>query len=281
MSNIERLFGNDRAVPGIKSTGRVTYDHPEDTQDLLAGAKTAPATDTQPADGQPSVDTDAEHYPVAVFTPFRLGHLLTTLMAPGQPHAERLRQLRTELMLRFPADPGTGIAMAVIGAEGGEGRSSLSAQLAIAFAQLGRRTLLIDADLRKTGRADLFEGDVRDGLVDAIEQRDPGRFYGVEGVPMLSIMPAGGPPAEANPIELLSDGRFDRLVHELRGSFDIIIVDTPPFGLYADAQVVAAVIGTVLTVHRETASTYRATRAMIRQLISSQAQIIGAVLNHF
>ena len=68
---------------------------------------------------------------------------------------------------------------------------------------------------------------------------------------------------------------------DLRGHFDFIIVDTPRFDDYADGQVIATVVGHVLTVHRARYTPYKAARAMMRQLTSARADILGAVLNQF
>ena len=156
-----------------------------------------------------------------------------------------------------------------------------AAELALAFAQLGRPTLLIDADLRKPRQHTLFGIETPGpGLIQAIMHSDSPGLHSVEGFPPLAVLTAGDRTAE-NPNELLSSGQFQRLVATLRFRFSCIIVDTPRFGAYSDAQIVAAVLGNVLCVHRAGASTFRDTQDMLHDLTSSRATILGSVLNHF
>ena len=125
----------------------------------------------------------------------------------------------------------------------------------------------------------LFGVDLGDGLAQAIVRGGHPAFFEVEAYPSLSLVTAGISPS--NPLELLSDGRFEGLMDELRHTYEFIIVDTPRCCDYADALVVATVVGHVLTVHRAKRTPYKVARTMFRQLASAQANILGGVLNHF
>ncbi len=208
----------------------------------------------------------------------RPGFELVAANLPTHPHAERIRHVRTEVMLRHPAGRTECLAFAVISPAHGEGRSVLAAELAVSFARLGRSTLLVDADLRRPRQHALFQSDVDNGLRQAITQFDTNQVRGVYGYPSLSLMTAGHP-TEENPSELLSDGRFDELMSRLRETFDYIVVDTPPFLEYTDGQVIATVVGHVLVVETAGESRMKQAKAMLNHLAPVGAQVLGAILN--
>lgn len=206
------------------------------------------------------------------------GAQLTLVHDPYSARSERIRGLRTELLL-FDTKRGRGNVLAVISPGAGEGRSLLASELAIAFAQLGRHTLLVDADLRRPGLHNLFGAENNWGLAQALAFSEQPRLLGVEGVPQLSLLTAG--PVTPNPLELLSDGRFERRLSEWRGNFQYIVLDTPPVTEYSDGLAIATMAGRVLVVSRATVTAHRDMKEMLRRLGSTQAQILGAVLNHF
>jgi receptor protein-tyrosine kinase len=197
---------------------------------------------------------------------------------PYDPHSEQIRMLRTELMLRHEASTSANI-VAVVSPCPAEGRSQLAAELAIAFAQLGRPTLLVDADLRNPQQHALFNADNTVGLSQALMHGDRPHFHAVSGLPALFLLTAG--PRPPNPLELLSDRRFESLVDEWRQSFQFVVVDTPPVRQCADALAVATIIGRVLSLSRAKRTPYKDTRDMLRRLAATQSRILGAVINHF
>jgi protein-tyrosine kinase len=196
----------------------------------------------------------------------------------NNPHSERMRALRTELLL---LNDGTREArcLAILSPCSGEGRSQVAAELAIAFSQLGRRTLLVDADLRNPNQHQLFCADVAWGLGQALAFGEPPHLIGVEGLPFLSVLPAG--PRVTNPLELISGGRFENLVKHSRRDHDFILIDTPPVSQYADALTIAAVAGRVLLVGRTQATPYKDVQTMLRRLGPTQTRILGAVVSTF
>lgn len=120
-----------------------------------------------------------------------------------------------------------------------EGKSSISYELAKSFAQNGKKTLLLDADLRKSVmRAGHKKGKVRLGLTNCPAGKAAfGDCMCVTDIPNLCMVFAG--PVPPNPSELLGNNRFCRLMEEARKVFDIIIVDTPPLGSVIDTAVVS------------------------------------------
>jgi capsular exopolysaccharide synthesis family protein len=194
------------------------------------------------------------------------------------PRSERMRALRTELLL-LDDMPGRANVIALVSPCPAEGRSLLAAELAIAFSQLRRRVLLIDADLRNPRQHELFISDNTWGLSQVLGLRAAPRLIGVEKIPQLSILTAG--PIVPNPLELLSDGRFNRLVDDWRYNFDDIIIDTPPVSRYADALTVATIATRALVLSRAATTPKKDMKDMMRRLSNTQARIMGAVLSNF
>lgn len=195
-------------------------------------------------------------------------------------HGELIRKLRTELLLRHGYNNTSPLAFAVVSTSAGDGRSLLAAELALSFAQLGRSTLLIDADLRVPRQHRLFGTEVVEGLAQTLATGEPPKLSRVEGYPPLSVL-AAGEDTGYNPTELFSSMRFQRTIDAMRNLFDFIVVDTPSFNDYSDAQIIAAVMGRVLTLHRAKANSFQDTRTMLNSLARSRTEIFGGVLNQF
>lgn len=194
------------------------------------------------------------------------------------PRCEKIRALRTELLLRGePGDLAEVIALVSPGT--GDGRSQLAAELAIAFAQLDRPTLLVDADLRHPSQHLLFAADNKSGLAQAIGHGTTPYFQPVEGLRHLSLLTAG--PTPDNALELLLNKRFAALVEEWRESFDFVVLDTAPITEYSDGLAVASLIKRVLVLSRARHTPYKESRDMLRRLAAIRSQIVGAVINHF
>lgn len=195
---------------------------------------------------------------------------------PYSPRSEKIRALRTELML---LNAGGTLMLAVVGSGSGEGRSLLAAELALAFGQLGGRTLLVDADLRNPSQHLLFQTNNTFGLAQSIDGTHPELMYRVAGFPSMALLTAGTAPP--NPLELLSDLRFERLTTAWRKQFEYVIMDTPSINYFADGLAVATLAGRVLVVSRSVATSFRDLQDMLRRLALTHSQILGAVINDF
>jgi protein-tyrosine kinase len=191
-------------------------------------------------------------------------------------NSERIRALRTELLLRQRAADRRTLAVVSPGAD--EGRSRLAAELAIAFAQTGEPTLLVDADLRRPRQRDLFGG-AGIGLAEALADGGTARPEGVHELPNLALLTAGTPPR--NPLELLSGPRFEELMAGWSTQFRHVILDTPPAAACADAVAVAAQSGAALVVCRAGRTGIEALRELQRQLSLTPARVLGCALNRF
>lgn len=160
----------------------------------------------------------------------------------------------------------------------GDGKSTLSSNLAVTMAQSGRRVLLIDADFRRPRIATVFGIQAEIGMAAVVAQRAKLKdaIYG-SPVVNLSIMPGGARPS--NPAELLSSRRFSDLIQELRGMYDMIIVDTPPLLAVSDPTAVAAVVdGVILTMRLRRNVKPLAIRAT-KILESVDSRLLGVVVN--
>lgn len=197
---------------------------------------------------------------------------------PFCPEAEQLRALRSQLLLRWLDKEAGRQCLAVVGSGRGEGRSFLAANLAVLFAQLGERTLLIDADMRNPGQHKLFRVDNRLGLSAVLSGRAGSEVIKrITPLVGLSVLPAGAQPP--NPQELLSRPVFTQLLQRLGEHFDVIIIDTPPAAEYADAQAVAARTGGALMVARKNLSASSMLRDAAASISQAGAVLVGSVLN--
>ncbi len=194
------------------------------------------------------------------------------------PRSEKIRALRTELLLLSEASNGAN-TITLLSACAGEGRSQLAAELAISFSQLGRRTLMVDADLRKPNQHILFGSTNLSGLADAITLNQKPVLHPVDGLPQLSLLTSGSNPS--NPLELLSDGRFEKMLQDWRNSYEFVVLDTPPVSNYADGLAIATLAGRVVILSRGQHTSFREMRALLRRLATTQSQILGAVINNF
>jgi receptor protein-tyrosine kinase len=156
----------------------------------------------------------------------------------------------------------------------------VAANLAVAFSQLGERTLLIDADLRNPRQHRIFNVPDRVGLSAVLSGRaDPGAVVPVPEFGALSLLPAGACPP--NPQELLLRPALAVLLDEFRTEFDVILFDTPPAKLYADAQSLAFRAGSAMVLARKDRTGFADTATVIRELSNSGARVIGTVFNAF
>ncbi|MCC4116428.1 chain length determinant protein tyrosine kinase EpsG [Aromatoleum toluclasticum] len=197
---------------------------------------------------------------------------------PFSVQVEALRALRSQLMLRW-FDPTAGRKLlAVVSAARGEGRSWMAANLGVAFSQLGLRTLVVDADLRRPSQHALFGLDNRSGLSALLLGRHaPDAIRRVAGLRSLAVLPAGVVPP--NPQELLSRPVLGQLLQQYTTAFDVVILDTAAGERCADGVMVAARARAALMVARRNASRMAAVRRYAERLRESGVGLAGSVMN--
>ncbi|MET0497396.1 MAG: polysaccharide biosynthesis tyrosine autokinase [Steroidobacteraceae bacterium] len=196
---------------------------------------------------------------------------------PFSARAEAIRGLRSQLALTWFNERRR--SLAVVGSDPDAGSSIVAANLAIAFAQLGERTLLIDASLRSPNQQTLFGIAKADGLSSILAGRSSFKnaLSSVEEFPQLSLLCAG--PYVPNPQELLSRISFAYLMETVPASFDVVIVDAPPVLDFADAQIIAAKAGGCLLVARRHRTRLADLERSRSQLEASGSLLLGTVLN--
>lgn len=160
-----------------------------------------------------------------------------------------------------------------------EGKSTISLSLAKSFAELGKKVLMIDADMRKSvvaGRnlnAKNYQGlsELLSGLADMNESLYPTEVDG------LYVLLAGKYPP--NPVELLGSDRFNLVINSCRKVFDYIIIDSPPLSVVSDAAVIAPKCdGSVLVIGRQKIN-YGDAIGVVEQLRNSGTPLLGAIRN--
>ncbi len=203
---------------------------------------------------------------------------LATLLYPRSPVAESFRALRTNLEF---ASLDQGLRTIVVTSSvPSEGKTVVAANLAIAFAQSGRKTILVDADLRRSGVHRIFQLPDELGLTDLV-RTDEITLQDVTRTteaPNLSVITAGTIPA--NPAELLGSHRMATIIERLTAAADMVIIDTPPVTAVTDAAVVAARADATVLVIQSHRSSERVVRQGLEALGKVNAHVVGAVLNN-
>jgi protein-tyrosine kinase len=207
-----------------------------------------------------------------------LGSELVSASDPDSDAVEHLRVLRSQLMLRWFENDARQAALAVVSPGSGEGRSYITANLAVLFSQLGKRTLLIDADLRRPRQHEIFGLSGRVGLSTVLSGRAGWEAVNeIKSLPGLWVLPSGAIPP--NPQELLSRPGFARLIQALRASYEVILIDTPAGSVWADAGTVAARAGAALMLACRDATSVPRVAHFAEDLRQFGVTIVGAVLN--
>jgi capsular exopolysaccharide synthesis family protein len=160
-------------------------------------------------------------------------------VAPDAVESEAFRTLRTAIAFSRPE---TG-RIVISSTEPGDGKTTVLANLAVAYARAGKRTLVIDADMRRPGLTRLLNLRGEDGLTQVLQgennvaemARQCARPSGIDG---LDVLPSG--PRQVNPAELLAGPRLAELLAWAESIYDQILIDAPPAGAAADASIIAA-----------------------------------------
>ena len=220
------------------------------------------------------------HYPIAGQEQRKLSPELVALNEPFSAAAESFRAIRSQVMKRvFNERSGPRRALAVVSPNAGDGKTFFAANLAVSLAQLGGRTLLIDADMRGPRQHEVFQLANSVGLAGILSGRAPNTSVAqrVPGVPGLFLLPVGGTPP--NPLELVERPAFGLLLSELTAQYDYVVVDTPAAEYGADAAVIAERCGASLMLARKDVSRIDAVEHMSSQLAEDPIRLAGVVVN--
>jgi tyrosine-protein kinase Etk/Wzc len=203
------------------------------------------------------------------------GELIT---APSSPFSEAIRSLRTALSVAVASRrPRT---ILVTSALGSAGKSTITYNLGVAYAQQGARVLLIDCDLRNPDLHRFFSWPATQGLTEACADIDSPNLPPLvqhSHLPTLSLLPAGEPPEL--PAEFFASPAFEKLLKKVSGAFDYVLLDSPPILAVSDASVIATKVSAVIAIVRSRNTTKLAVSALAQALQRTDAPVLGFVLN--
>ena len=186
--------------------------------------------------------------------------------------------MRTELMAGVLSASQPRAALAVLSPHIGDGKTFFAANLAIAFSQLGARTLLIDADMRTPRQHALFGVPYASGLSGILAGRTEANVvHQVPSLPSLHVMPVGAVPP--NPLELVQRSAFGLLMQELVKKFDHVIVDTPAAVHGADARAIAAQCGAAVIVGRRGTTAMKSLQKLLDAVAKHRVRMAGVLVN--
>src|SRR5258706_763088 len=169
---------------------------------------------------------------------------LVTLTDPRSPAAEAFRSLRTNLMFSSLERPLTTLLVTSTAAD--EGKSTTLANLAVTLAQGGRKTIMVDCDLRRPHLHEIFGVPAEPGLSNMMQNNQERPTLVATSVEGLSLLPAGAPPA--NPADLLGSRQMEGIIANLKTRADIVLFDAPPVMAVTDAALLASKLDSALLV---------------------------------
>ncbi len=201
---------------------------------------------------------------------------LITEINPYSPIAESYRALRTHL--HFAAEEGSLQVLTCASAMPGEGKTTTLVNLAIAYAQEGKKVIIVDADLRRPKLHDIFAISNHLGLSNVL--RHPYEINDVirdTNIRHLYVLPSGS--ESTRPTDLLAGKRMTSLIAKLREEYDIVLIDAPPVLAVTDSQIIASLCdGVILVVHATKSKTHQVKKAK-DQLERVRSHLLGVVLN--
>ncbi|HET9949775.1 MAG TPA: polysaccharide biosynthesis tyrosine autokinase, partial [Longimicrobiales bacterium] len=188
---------------------------------------------------------------------------------------EAFRELRIHLGFAYgSAGP---ITLTISSPSAGEGKSLIASNLAVAFAEVGRRTLLIDGDTRRGDAHKLLGLQQSPGLVDYLKERSGQEIIQKTEHANLDFIGCGS--RGTSTPELLASSRMAYFVGTLKRSYDVIIVDTPPLAAGGDAVILSTLTGNLAVVIRTGTTEKQLAQAKLDQLSRLPVRILGAILN--
>lgn len=202
---------------------------------------------------------------------------LITAQDRFSPDSEAYRMIRSNI--QFMSVDGPGKSILVTSSVRGEGKSRIAANLGVVLAQAGLKTIIVDTDLRRPVQQDMFDLPIQNGLTELLRKPELAvtEFLANTHVPGLQVLTSGVLPP--NPSELLGSQRMQQVMAELSELADMVIYDSPPVVIVADAAILAKqVAGVVMVVEVD-----RTRRDVVNQAIfnlrQAEANVYGVVLN--
>jgi protein-tyrosine kinase len=202
---------------------------------------------------------------------------LVVVNRPYSTQSEALRGVRSRLLLMLAAANSAARIFAVVSPDRAEGRTWFTANMALLLAQLGEKTLIIDADFRNPRQNQIFDLDSANGLSDVLvgdsKLEDSVKPSGYAD---LDVLVAGFVPR--NPQEIVSKSTFSVLLEEAAHNYDFILIDTPALSAVADAEVIAARARSSIFVARKDKTRLQMMDHYCTQFQRASIPIAGSVL---
>lgn len=187
---------------------------------------------------------------------------------------ESYKSARTNIMFSLSGDDDK--VFAVTSYSKGEGKGTVSSNLAISFAKMEKRVLLLDCDLRRPNLHNIFKLENKTGLSNVIGKM--GSFEETvhrDVLPNLDILTSGTIPP--NPSELIGSNRFSQLVQRAKAEYDYIIIDTPPIGVVADALLLKDLVAGYTVVVRERSTTHGDIQNLLEGIKMADCKLLGFI----
>ncbi|MFN0199023.1 MAG: GumC family protein [Planctomycetaceae bacterium] len=206
-------------------------------------------------------------------------HAVQTFAMPNSIEGEAFRMLRTTIEFM---DAETS-RVAITSSEPGDGKTTVLANLAVAYAQSGKRTLLIDADMRRPGLSTLLDLRGAQGLSRILHDERPIHEAAIENLIEtaangLHVIPSG--PRPPNPAELLASTRFADLLEWADSRYDQVLIDAPPVLAVTDPAIIGRVVDGMVLVVRPDKNHRRTVVRAVETLTGLNCHLFGLVANH-
>ena len=203
---------------------------------------------------------------------------LITLTDPRSPAAEAYRTLRTNLTFSSLERPLATLLVTSPAPDDSNNKSLAVANLAITFAQGGRKTILVDADLRRPAQHTIWGISNDRGLTNFVSDGGEPPLVAADGIPDLWLLPSG--PLSAVPADLISSRKMDEAISALKPRADIVLFDAPPVVAVTDAALLATKLDGVLLVLKA-GQARRDHTAQAKELLDKiKVRIVGTVLTN-
>ena len=195
---------------------------------------------------------------------------------------EAFKRLRTNLVMSFPQEDNSCHLIGVTSAQPSDGKSTIAINLAFSLAELGKKTLLIDADMRRSSIHEKAGVERTPGLSNLMGNTNSisaamQKYQSSNSETAFDIIPGGDVPQ--NPSELLNSKRMSSLLQTLSTAYDFIVIDLPPIGAVVDAVSVARELDGMLVVIRENTCPRGLLAECMQQLDYAGVNVLGFVVN--